>query len=147
MNGQEVLPNEMFLLDGLDFIILESDIEPYKSTVGMHYAFESRVAIPANIGDNVDHVIRRIVSHNDKIRPVSQTRPLCSELEIIYFGRRYLLDTFTGILDVISVALINFNDGFRLYRNRYHSLIGMYLMLAGLSLQERLVLMLVTSLM
>lgn len=64
--------------------------------------------------------------------------PIRRELEIIYFGRKYLLYIFDkGKHKVISLLFALFADAFGLYRNIYRSLIGIYCILAGLTAQER----------
>lgn len=64
--------------------------------------------------------------------------PIRRELEIMYFSRKYLLYTFDkGKHKVISLLFTLFADAFGLYRNIYRSLIGIYYILAGLTIQER----------
>lgn len=92
---------------------------------------------------HTSYVIRRIFSRTrykakqPYVRPVWQARSIRSELEILHFGRRYLLNTFANNdLDVISLPLKNFTNGFGLYRNMHRSLIGFYFLFANLSFQE-----------
>lgn len=63
--------------------------------------------------------------------------PIRGELEILQYGRAGLLRTFYSNTAVVSLPLITFIDSFGLYRNMYRSLIGFYIILAGLSFYER----------
>lgn len=59
----------------------------------------------------------------------------------MHLGRKGLiarLDSHVTKIKVYSLPLINFIDGFGLYRNMYRSIIGFYFTLAGLLYKERM---------
>lgn len=139
--GTDHLYNEAFIYTNLDFNILESNVEPFARTISIYYAFQSRVEVPRELADNTTLVVRRIVSKKagyTTIRLVLQSYPIRRELEIIHFGRYYLLALFDREkYQVILLALLNFLDAFGLYRNIYRTLIGIYFLPIGLSTVER----------
>lgn len=56
----------------------------------------------------------------------------------MHFSRKHLLYTFDkGKHKVMSLLFTLFTDAFGLYRNIYRSLIGIYCILVGLTIQER----------
>ncbi|EME77041.1 uncharacterized protein MYCFIDRAFT_84721 [Pseudocercospora fijiensis CIRAD86] len=71
--------------------------------------------------------------------PIYQAHPIRGELEIIVYGRKPLLnklDAQDGVR-AISAPYLMFMDSFGLYRNMRRSLMGWYITLAGLTMQER----------
>lgn len=89
-------------------------------------------------------MLRRILDLRDSITevviiPLCLNYPLRSELKIQAFSRTYieLLDSRQSRRRTISVPLITFINVFRLYRNLYRLLIGIYFIIAVLSTRER----------
>ncbi|KAL1973684.1 hypothetical protein VTN31DRAFT_6319 [Thermomyces dupontii] len=81
--------------------------------------------------------VRRIFNpQRGEIRPLQETHPPRGELEIAQFGRSYLVDTFKSG-KCISVPYNCFVDGFGLYRRAYRSLLGIYVIPAGLDLHDQ----------
>ena len=71
----------------------------------------------------------------NELRSALKLSAIRGELEIEAYGR----DQLTKILesDVVSMPLMFFTDDFGLYRNMYRSLSGIYLTIAGQTLEER----------
>lgn len=70
----------------------------------------------------------RYFFHNGKKKfyPTRLTTALRGEMEIMVFGREYLLEHFTNP-EIISLPMFLFSDAFGLFRNMYRSLLGLYL--------------------
>jgi hypothetical protein len=87
--------------------------------------------------------VRRVVDDMEKpnpaMRSICHTNPLRAELELKTYGRQHFVDMDIKYskLPCRSVPLLTFIDGFGLYRNSYRSLMGMYLIMASLSFQDR----------
>lgn len=146
------------LLVAREFLIDKDDISYVRlavvapqrfSTIIIYYQFQSRtdfITTPNLLANQTlaqpRFVIRRIFSrvrYDAKklyIRLVQQARYIRNKLEILYFGRKYLVDIFVNGIKVLSLLLKNFTDSFRLYRNMHRSLIGFYFILASLLFQE-----------
>jgi len=73
------------------------------------------------------------------IRPLCKSHAIRGELELEYFGRDQLVKMLSrnGVDEVIAAPFLLFMDGFGLYRNMYRALMGVYMILAGLSFIER----------
>lgn len=69
------------------------------------------------------------------ISPLAKSNPVRGELEMQIFGRKHL-ESYSN-QHTISIPFLNFQDGFGLYRNPYKSLMGWYVIPAGLTFQER----------
>ncbi|RPA74201.1 hypothetical protein BJ508DRAFT_333310 [Ascobolus immersus RN42] len=81
---------------------------------------------------NIEFLIEDDEPH--KTRRVSKRHPLRSELEIMTYGRDYLVDKFiANPLPVRALASIYFADGFGPYRNNYRSLLALYVKYGNLS--------------
>lgn len=62
--------------------------------------------------------------------------PLRGELEIKAYSREYLIENH-AYKSCISLPFMCFIDGFSLYCNMYRSLMGIYAILAGMTVRER----------
>lgn len=81
--------------------------------------------------------MRRIINiERWDIRPLHTSAPPRGELELAEYGREYLIQSFTST-KAISLPYMCFIDGFGLYRNMYRSLMGIYLILAGMNVYDR----------
>lgn len=136
----KILPNELILTD--QFLeISESEVHDHLE-VEIDYSCEEDAEKVNNSEYQqqrlpVGKFARRQISNNDatKTRPLCHEHPPRAELEIRKWGRKHFTD-----LDgkkVLALPLITFIDGFGLYRNSYRSLMGIYLIMAGLTLRER----------
>ena len=109
--------------------------------VQLDYAFGSDTEPQLEHETSTDcFFIRRVLDLSDgciNVRPLRQTNPLRGELEIEVYGRDKLKETFFHPDQVISVPYQLFIDGFGLYRNMYRSLVGFYLIPAGLRASQR----------
>lgn len=140
----------MFLLDDSYYVLLEI-VDLLELKLYVYYGFQGAVAnrdqpMPNMLQDvgKFDLILRRIAytkNGEPELRPIWKTYPIRGKIEIYHFGRQVLLDKFfsnnNNHMPVLSIATINFLDGFGLYRNMYRSLIGFYVSNAGLSLKER----------
>ena len=136
----DALPAELFLVEGEDSYMLEHEIEFCTDRIAVHYGYNSAIRPSDLPSDIFRYVIRRIINSNGRLRPVSQAHPLRGELELQVFTRQGLInafDTQQTQIRVISLPLMIFIDGFGLYRNMYRSLMGIYLINAAFSFQER----------
>lgn len=131
-------PNELLLLeDGISYH-LESAIRAIHSDIMLDYSYESRVTSQQfTIPRRNQSFIRRIMSHQGKIRPINQSHSPRAELEIAEFTRQHFVELFDRGSSVISVPLLTFIDGFGLFRNMYRTLMGVYLIIAAFSFKER----------
>ena len=71
-----------------------------------------------------------------KVIPLCHTHPIRAELELATYGRKRFEQTWDRN-EVVSCPIMVFIDGFGLYRNSYRSLVGVYAMIASLSLKDR----------
>ncbi|SMR43431.1 unnamed protein product [Zymoseptoria tritici ST99CH_3D1] len=147
--------NEVVLLEGDDRYVAVNDISAARSNTFVHYAFRSALNPQDLPSGSPQYFIRRIMHADtldapantpapgpglDPSRPVWQRDPIRGELEIMHFGRQYLVDTFSDRKDgrrVQSVPLVMFIDDFGLYRNMYRALTGFYMLFGSLSNKER----------
>jgi hypothetical protein len=90
--------------------------------------------------------VRRMIRYEDAEKPegpffpfLCQTHPLRGELELKQFGREHFekWDSTISGTRCISIPLLIFIDGFGVYRNSYRTLMGIYVIPAGLSAKER----------
>lgn len=144
---------EVFLLgdDSHVHYVLPAVVEPIDYELYVYYDFQGSVApnepeLPEMPPDPYyTGVVLRRIAYTDKtgepqVRPVWQQNPIRGELEIEHFGREALTDKFFNSsvnMKVVSVPMINFTDGFGLYRNMYRALMGFYMLNGALSIQER----------
>lgn len=151
-------PKERFMIQGWSEQVPESSVYPYQGKIIVHYAFDSRVKSTARPSDadlagiNTLFVRRLFVRSGfasatpasaypyGRWRPIWKTNPIRGELEIMHFSRNRItrFDTATnGGIEVYSVPLCTFIDGFGLYRNMRRSITGFYFIPANLPFAER----------
>lgn len=142
-------PKEALYIEDIFYYLSESDIESREPNVCLDYLFESQIPesqdeidaggrsrFRSNIGRWDTYLVRRVLNtKQQKIRPLCQSIPLRGELEIATYGRQYLIESFGS--SAISLPMLCFIDGFGLYRNMYRTLLGIYLICAGLRTQEQ----------
>ncbi|SMR62465.1 unnamed protein product [Zymoseptoria tritici ST99CH_1E4] len=139
--------NELFVLEDEQHIVLVADIAAADVAVYMHYTFDSAHDPQPLPPGSSDFFVRHIIGRNGDVRPVYKTNPIRGELEIMHFGRQQLEDKFVawpangGLnangLRVRSMPLMIFIDGFGIFRDRYRSLTGWYLLFAAFTNKER----------
>lgn len=137
--------NKQFINDKYIFVLVKN-IVPTKVGVLMYYAFQAIYRLEDLLKGNPPRFVRRIVrdinrlGNTPSIRLVQQDDPVRSELELNYFSQKQLVSKFyirkDGIV-VTSMPLYFYIDAFRLYRNMYRALIGVYLFIAILPNKER----------
>ncbi|ELR05294.1 hypothetical protein GMDG_07277 [Pseudogymnoascus destructans 20631-21] len=105
--------------------------------ISMDYIFEGPVALDNAYVFNDKTHIRRILNMARKdIRPAAQSRPHIAELEIEAYGRAWIVDAFRDTF--ISLPMIIFMDAFGLFRNRYRSMMGIYMTTPAQCLRDRM---------
>ncbi|EGP82108.1 uncharacterized protein MYCGRDRAFT_97860 [Zymoseptoria tritici IPO323] len=139
--------NELFVLEDEQHIVLVADVAAADVAVYMHYTFDSAHDPQPLPPGSSDFFVRHIIGRNGDVRPVYKTNPIRGELEIMHFGRQQLEDKFVawpangGLnangLRVRSMPLMIFIDGFGIFRDRYRSLTGWYLLFAAFTNKER----------
>jgi hypothetical protein len=127
-------PNETILIEDSYDWILESNVIRRILDITIDYTFAT--GIPDHIVQPVSRKrIRRIANRRTKdIRPICLSHPPRAELEIAAYSREYFVENAEKML---SVPFLCFIDGFGLYRNMYRSLVGVYLTLASMNLEDR----------
>lgn len=110
----------------------------------MYYAFQATYKLEAILKGSPYRFVRRILRLvedrvGNLIRPIQQKDLVRSKLELNYFGRKQLIAKFcrNNNIEIISVPLYFYIDAFRLYRNIYRTLIGIYLFITALTNKER----------
>lgn len=85
-------------------------------------------------------VVRRKVNVSlRRFFPIVKSTPIRGELEIEEFSRESLVTTFARRdVDILTVPLILFADGFGLYRTMHKSIMGIYHSIAALKRSDRL---------
>ncbi|ELR05673.1 hypothetical protein GMDG_07516 [Pseudogymnoascus destructans 20631-21] len=92
----------------------------------MDYIFEGPVApADAYVFDDTAHICRILDMARKDICPAAQSCPHITELEIEAYGRAWIVDAFWDTF--ISLPMITFMDAFGLFRNRYRSMMGIYM--------------------
>jgi hypothetical protein len=138
--------NEALLSWNLIHFILEEHVGHHFTQVVFDHFFQDDrlIARPPPHVPNGALLIRRIHDHEieprlPSITPLCKSHPIRGELELLTYGREHLeqFDTKISGRKTISVPLMTFIDGFGLYRNAYRSIMGIYLIPAALSFQER----------
>lgn len=111
-----------------------------QATIGIDNGFGSHVTFPddKHRQPQTGRPAVRRVYHGGKnlYLPIVKIAPVAGVLEVEEFGRKYLVDNFAK-RKVLSVPLLNFNDGFGLYRSMHKSLMGVYLQLACMQEEHR----------
>ncbi len=130
-------PKEFICIEDEQYFILEDAVIGLERNVCLDYRFDDMNAIDPRIGRFDTIIIRRVYNKmTSMFRPLNMSPPIRGELEIAEFGRQYLAEKLQPGRS-ISVPLLCFMDAFGLYRNMYRSLLGIYFILAGLSVTER----------
>lgn len=94
--------------------------------------------LPQPPKENSVLVSRYLMRSQDELMPLAFTSPPRGELELQAFGRSWFETNFDETQGpCLSLPLMMFTDGFGAYRNAYRSLMGVYLLLAGLPIHER----------
>ena len=126
---------ELICIEDEFHYVLQEDIISIEVNVCLDYIFDDLNPIDSRVGRYDSFIIRRIFNRGKMLlRPLNLSSPIRGELEIVEFGRQYLIDTLTNS---VSVPLMCFMDAFGLYRNMYRSLLGIYFIFAGLTVNER----------
>lgn len=136
-------------MESLELILVEDDaslimgvpsmIQSHDLNVTLDYAFGSQISSHSHHPEQRQFV-RRIWNPSEKtLRPLNHSHPIRAELELVKFTRDHFVKKFNEKTQnhVISFPLLTFIDGFRLYRNMYRSLMGVYMIPASFSFQER----------
>jgi hypothetical protein len=135
LTGIAFAPNEVFLHQRT-IVVPPSKICRYEPSVYFDYQFQGKTASQVR-GRDRKFLVRWVVNEKmDKVIPLSQTSPSRAQLELETYGRRYLVETFHR-QKCLSISYQLFIDGFGIYRNMYRSLMGIYLIPACLSADER----------
>lgn len=101
--------------------------------IAFDYSFESKVSLDQDPHPEKANQIRRVYhKHNSCYLPACKVAPVSGLLEVNQFGRQELVSHFFASPQARSVPIINFNDGFGLYRTMRKSIMGSYLQLASL---------------
>nr|KMM66395.1 hypothetical protein CPAG_02734 [Coccidioides posadasii RMSCC 3488] len=130
-------PNEVLALESQGTFVLAGNILS-RVDVYLDYGFNmenSGYELP-----NAQYFMRRVLTLKSgtlEARPLNMSTPLRGELEIAAYGREVLKQTFSDGKKVISLPYQLFIDGFGLYRNMYRSLMGFYMIPAGMKSTER----------
>lgn len=137
-DGQQLLDNEYIIDETKTLFLSEHQIISHEPGVFLDYQYQdglhSRVREPAD-----KLLVRRIADINMQlIRPLSLSSPLRGELELQTYGRQHLLNLYhNSPRKCVSIPYQLFIDGFGLYRSVYRSLMGIYLIPAGLTAEDR----------
>lgn len=129
---------ELFLTDGHDVEVLETDVIGQEKGIFFEYSY--RTSQQTEHPDDVTalaYTVRRVLSWGDmtlRDRNLSLTSPVGGELEIQQVGRDLVTSTYYASTS-ISLPVSIFIDTFGLYRNMYRALLGIYL--NQLNLNER----------
>jgi len=133
-------PNELLLVEDSVSYHSEDAIKSIRTGVILDYSWESRVKGQQFVTPQHNQSFVRYVSNQGTIRPIGQYHPSRAELELAEFTRQHFVQNFdrsNSVLPVVSVPLLTFIDGFGLFRNMYHTLMGVYLIIAAFSFRER----------
>ncbi|KAL2275069.1 hypothetical protein FJTKL_02526 [Diaporthe vaccinii] len=99
-------------------------------------AIASKVKLADNPANGVPGMARPLYNRADKsLRPLCQTSPVSGVLAVNQFNREELEAHFVDD-DVVSGPLLNFNDGFAIYRELYKSVMVVYLQLVAMPKSE-----------
>ena len=129
---------ELVYLEDRFSYLSEELIVSREPSVYFNYAYCSRITTTGEGLGNYDRFfVRRVLnSAAHTVRPLNLSSPLRGELEISTFGQQHLVESFQ-YGNCISVTFLCFIDGFSLYRNMYRTLLGIYIIFAGLNSQEQ----------
>lgn len=132
---------ELILVEDDDSLVMgvQSMIQSHDLNVTLDYAFGSRVPGRSHRLEQQQFVRRIWNPLRNTLRPLNHSHPIRAELEISEFTREHFVKKFNEKTQnsVISFPLLTFIDGFGLYRNMYRSLMGVYMIPAAFSFQER----------
>lgn len=127
------LAKKEYLLHAGDFFISPQMISRRVDILELRYGFDGTVDTQGQ--QHEPHHIRYAV-FGAAVRPISLCTPPVGELEVPRFGRQSLTDKFRAGKCFV-LPFLHFIDAFGLYRNMYRSLLGFYLIFAGLSAHHR----------
>lgn len=96
---------------------------------------QRKLSVPGATNQNTQSIRYVLNAKSQKLWPLCQSLPIRGELEIAAFGRDFLVSQLKNGIKLFPMVL--FVDGFRLYRNMYRSLTGVYAMPTGLTIRER----------
>ncbi|KAA6412665.1 MAG: hypothetical protein FRX48_03657 [Lasallia pustulata] len=130
--------NELFIIEDRMTFLCESDIALPTDNIYKDWIFDGSNPDSHLLGMfDKDFFIRRIINFSaESIRPLSLSAPLHAELEIEAYGRDYLAVAFSHS-KVISLPFTMFIDGFGLHRTSYRSILGVYIVPAGMTSREQ----------
>ena len=129
--------NELLLLHEFSYISAAT-IVARRENVFLSYS-ERPAILPQWSATDDRLYVRGMVNSKQWLQPLYYSAPLRAELELQTYGRNYFeshFDASTGSR-CLSLPLLTFADGFGLYRNTYRTLMGLYLLFAGLTFHER----------
>ncbi|KAL7624010.1 hypothetical protein AAE478_001475 [Parahypoxylon ruwenzoriense] len=138
---EDIPPNEYVMVKDQRQYISEDHVITRIECVCVDYTFGSAVQLDEDAPDlGSKYVVRRKV--NVKLKrffPMVKSTPTRGELEVEEFTRQAIVESFDRCdVDVYSVALILFADGFGLYRTMHKSIMGIYHSIASLKRADRL---------
>ncbi|KAI1822978.1 hypothetical protein F4861DRAFT_540483 [Xylaria intraflava] len=142
--SEDIPENEYVIAENEPFLISETNIIKRIESVYIDYTFGSDVHLPEDsIGETyrplADILIRRKV--NTKLKrffPIVKSPPIRAELEVNEFTRDAIVRSLARQdVEVYSVPLILFADGFGLYRTMHKSIMGIYTGIASLARSDR----------
>ncbi|KAI1818955.1 hypothetical protein F4861DRAFT_548015 [Xylaria intraflava] len=141
---EDVPDNEYVMAENEAFMVSERNVIRRLESVYIDYTFGSEVHLPEDsIGETykplADILIRRKV--NTKLQrffPIVKSAPIRAELEVKEFTREAIVSSLgRADVEVYSVPLILFADGFGLYRTMHKSIMGIYTGIAALARNDR----------
>ncbi|KAI0599024.1 hypothetical protein F4775DRAFT_591811 [Biscogniauxia sp. FL1348] len=137
--------NEMVLVKDQkqNAFVAENHVVRRLESATVDYTYSSSVSFDEDQhrrGLDSEYVIRRKCNVGLKrFLPVVKTTPIRGELEIIEFTREALVQSLDRKdVDIYTVPLILFADGFGLYRTMHKSIMGIYHSIAALKRADRL---------
>ncbi|KAI1102952.1 hypothetical protein F4804DRAFT_247491 [Jackrogersella minutella] len=132
--------NEYIMVEDQRLYVAESHVIDRVTSVHVDYTFGSAVELDQDAPNhNVQYLIRRKVNIKFwRFFPVVKSAPIRGELEVEEFTRQAIVESLDRKdVNVYTVSLILFADGFGLYRTMHKSIMGIYLSIASLKRADR----------
>ncbi|KAI9749068.1 MAG: hypothetical protein M4579_007019 [Chaenotheca gracillima] len=127
------LENELFLVEDDHHFVAQEQLVRREESVILNYHFDTAQDGPQA---QAKVIIQRLVNRESyTVRALNLSSPCRGQLELETFGRTHFVQMMGK--KCVTVPFLCFIDGFGLYRNMYRSLIGLYLIFAGLNSRER----------
>ncbi|RDW60356.1 uncharacterized protein DSM5745_10814 [Aspergillus mulundensis] len=135
-SGSPIDLMELLIHEDKHVLIAEHQLLSHEPRVTLDYGYQNPLSQP--IASPAGHfIVRRILDKEHKLRALYLSSPHRGEQEIKVYGRQHLIDSFDSSTPPISLPYQMFMDGFGLYRTTYKSLMGIYLIFAGMTVDER----------